>query len=353
MKWHTGDNSIAFGTPTLDATQTNCYSWTRSNVNRLLDLTRLDDFGCYREFDYVSSEVVANRSQASKWYQASGGSKIWAIRSDGQPITYQNTRVLLNTINHLVVPIGQNVSIYVGNEDGTSGIDFEGSQYGAFQTLPFVGTPTARKIAIFENCSFRYSGGQQLATGGSIIGRGVAIDSFYGACWFISCDNSHNISDGFNCHNSRGVSPCVMVTVNCTGSDFGGGPNGPLAFGGSNPSNNAWTLHESAIGADFAGRYILARGGAVKSIGTSKQLMAGTYIGSDLGDLHLGGTTPPSAFNMLEQTILWCYRTKADVSSNVNAYLAQNSAVINLLDHWPTRGAISASGIVYHNGSWA
>lgn len=324
----------SFTSPGKDATYTNTYSWTRSNVDRVMDIVNHDKYGHYNELLYVTTPAICNITPGS-WTQS--GSTLYVNRADGAAVTASNTRYYLTTVSPLILNAG--VSLYLGNEDGYSGFDFEGGFLGCL-VYSFSSAPTTKKIVVAENCTFRYAGGLL-----STSARGISAESLNGRSWFFNCDASHNITDGFNNHNGLSAANNGMVTVNCTAFNNGAGPNV------GQQSNNGWTSHENCMSADFGGRYEDNHGGTCRSINTSISLLAGTYVKNDQGDrMFTGGTLPPTAFQTDNTASYYCFRTKAEMAGGQFAYNANGAgANIYLRQTWPTRGITSGVGTI---GTW-
>lgn len=318
----------AFSAPSHDVTYTNTYSYARSSVNRVFDIANLDQYGHYKELTLVTSAAICNITPGS-WY--TDGVTLYINRADGAAVTNSNTRVYLQAA---VLLTGTNVNLYIGNEDGYSGFDFESGVTGSMNAT-YASPTTSKKIIVAENSTFRYSGGRS-----DSIGRGVALDSFYGWGWFFNCDASHNMTDGFNCHNTYSATATGIITINSTGVNNGIAPNASL----SQQSNNGWTSHDNCVGADFSGYYLNNRGGTCRSINTSVSLLAGTIAKNDLGDLAAGGASIPTAYQTDNTAKYYCFRTKADVSGGQIAYIATGTSTIYQRDVWPTRGITGNSG---------
>lgn len=321
-----------FSAPSKDATYTNIYSYARTNVNRVFDMVNLDRFGHYTELLYTPTAAQCNVTPNS-WSNNGGNTTVYINREDGIAATNANTRVFLSGVG--IIAINANVNVYMGSDDNISGFDIEGGQNGGFTAVPG-SLQTGRKIIVGENGSTRYSGGI-IDTGA----RGVAIDSFGGWAWFFNWDSSHNITDGFNCHNTYTSTYSGMFTVNCTGHNNGAGPN----IGQT--SCNGWTTHENCIGADFAGYYEGNHGGTCRSINSSISLLAGTYVKSDAGDRGTGGVLPPTAFQVDNTAVYYCDRTKADMPGGTIAYnTATSTAQIFQRNVWPSRAASGGVGTI-------
>jgi hypothetical protein len=270
-----------FTAPTLDATYTNTYSYTLTNVNMVCDRRNLNVDGNYIELTKVSTAALCNATQNS-W--ALEGGKIYIRRTDGSPVTTTNTRVLRSGVSTLILTAQTN--IFIGGLTSGDGFDFEGGAVGALGTnYPIAAVnPTAWKAVVACDSSFKYSGGAA-----DVQGRAVSIDGLHGLALFSNCRADASITDGFNFHTAIGNGALLhAVTVNCSSRDVGG--RGQI-------SCNNWTSHEAIPGVDVCGSYKRANGGAVRSVNTGKCWFVRTYVADDRGDASAGGIVPPSAFN--------------------------------------------------------
>jgi len=282
-------------------------------ISRVLDLTRVNEFGRPVELVKVANETVCNETPNS-YYE---GSALFMRRADGEQPTFSNTRVLRTAPNLMLT---SEVNFYLGSEDG-SPWTIEGS--ANVQTSPAVdpgvaifaiATPTnaALKAIVVESAVFRY-GGEQLATTPA---NGVTVEHWHGIAAFFNCGAHANAKDGFNLHNGLNAATTPLsLTVNCAGDD-----NGRKA-----QSCNGLTLHENCIAIDVAGRYVRGRGGTVHNIGTSKQYLLGTYVEGDLGDAAAGGNIPPAGVMLQNSAQLWAERTSVQMPAGTYAYWAKDT----------------------------
>lgn len=320
----------SFTAPSKDGTYTNTYSYARSSVERVVDIGNLDGNGHYMPLTLAPSAAVCNITPGS-WY--TDGTTLYIQRADGAAVTATNTRVYL-TAGNLTMGSATAVNLYIGSGDnGFSGFDFEGGQYGCL-TAGFSASPGTQKIIVAEYCTFRYAGGRV-----STSGNGVTLDTFYGWAWFFNCDVSRNQSDGFNAHNTSGTATMGIITVNCSGFDNG------LAQSkvSGTQSCQGWTSHENCMGADFAGRYEGSFGNGARSINTTVSLLAGTYVTKCQGDLVYGGGLVPAAFQTDNTAVYYCFRTKAEMQGGQYAYYAVGGTIY-LKQSWSSRAANCTNG---------
>lgn len=325
-----------FSAPAADATYPNTYKFTYANCTRVIDLVNVDRDGFFPDLKHVSSPAICNRTPGS-WHQ--DGTSIWLNRADGAAVTSANTRILRSAV--AVWRMTSPVSIYMGNEDGSSGFDTQGG-YSTGAGLDYRQTtlPASRKAVVVENSTFRYNGGIQ-----SIIhtGNGVGIHDLHGLALFANCDSSNNVGDGFgiqqaNVANAKGH----MVTVNCRAIKLGVG-SGVAAVA---QSANAYTLHKALLGVDFAGDYGRAGGGTVRNIEDSLMWAAGSRFGLDHGDAINGGGTPPTAVMMNNNAKCWLDRCEVDVPTGVYGFYVGASAAVRTRNMAPNRTMNFAGGTV-------
>ena len=329
-----------FSAPSKDGTFTNCYSFTAANCDRVMDLINLDNYGHYNDIPYVSTAAICNATPGS-W--AKVGSTVYVNRADGAAMTNTNTRWYYTTITPITVGTasGTGINFYMGTEDGGfSGFDVEGGQSGAF--LAYNTSPSGNKrVIVGEYCTYRYSGG---LVGTSA--ENIQINSWNGFAWFFNCDASKCLTDGFAAHNGYGAPLSGMVTVNCTAFTNGSGPNVGQV------SCNGWTTHESCIAADFGGYYKDGAGGLVRSIGSSISLLAGTTSENDKGDVSYGGATQPTAFFNGNTSTYYLFRPKAVVQGGQRAFCTSETAVMKIMQPWPTKGSTGGTGTISTVTSW-
>lgn len=316
-----------FSAPSLDPVQTNCYSYSLSNVDRVIDRTRIDADGFLVDLRSVASAAICNRTPGS-W--ALEGGKIYINRADGKAVTNANTRVLRSTGGtwRFDVP----VSVYVGADDSISGFDTQGGSLAAgFHYQPAT-KPAQMKAVVVERCTFRYCGGAVYS------GNGTTISDLHGIALFADCDASNNTKDGFSAGNSAGLnSEGHLLTLNCRSIVCGGG----LA-----QSCNGFTLHEDVVGADFAGQFARSSGGAVRCVADSLTWLVGSDIRNDRGDIVLGGTTPPGGVMANGNAQIWADRAHIAMPPAMAPVLADVGAAVRLRAMAPLRSAAQGTGTI-------
>ncbi|UDL14873.1 hydrolase [Arthrobacter phage Sarge] len=306
------------GTPTKDATQTNCYSYAVSSVNRVQDMVNFNAFGNQVEYQNVATAALCNATPNS-WNLTSG--TLYINRRDGAAVTNTTTRVFRPSTSCFT--FSNPVNIYIGGTAGNDGWDCEGgSNIGVLAA--FTNPPgTTRHVLIVKNSTFKYGGGVS-----DTVTRGVSVEGWQGLAWFSNCRADANQTDGFNFHNVYGATNRNGLTTNCTGYDNGRYPN---------QSNQGLTTHEDWVHVDIAGHYAGNHGGTVRCINTSKTWLAGTWVENDLGDQAYGGSVPPTAFRVDDTAVFWCDRTKVTMPAGGYSYVVSTgTAAIHKRDAWPS-----------------
>lgn len=274
-----------YSAPSADVTYTNTYSFATTNVDRVLDLTRLDRFGKLVELRNVPTAARCNVTPDS-WALVSG--TLYVNRSDGAAVTNANTRVLRQTG---VVQLDGAVNVFFGGASGNDGFDFMGGQAsGLFDAQTSSPSATAHAI-VAANSTFRFAGG---VTGTSA--RAANLESINGVCAFFNCGADAAATDGYNLHNTNSAASAGLITVNCTGYDNGRG---------TQTSCNGWTNHDISWGLDVAGDYQGNHGGTARSVNAAVAHFAGAYIADDMGDITNGGSIPPTAFRVDDTAEYW------------------------------------------------
>jgi hypothetical protein len=276
-----------------DATYTNCYTATRSNVGRVFDISTLDSYGDYTELTKVADATTCN-STAGSW--ALVGTTLYVHRADGAQVTNSNTRAYLSLAVN-TMPCGTK-NLYV------SGFDFEGGKDGVV-----VATSVATRNLVFDNCSAKYSG----ASGAPV--NGFAFQDTTGIVVCNSCTANANSSDGFNGHWTQGgASGLYMLNISCVGNDNG-------RFGST--SNNGLTWHDGIIGIDVNGTYSGNYGVNFHVIGASQGWAVGTVSTDSQGD---GASIGSIAVMSGNSTMLWLLGVTA--SSTDASLQAQGTSII-------------------------
>lgn len=261
-----------------DGTYTNTYSATRSNVQRVFDITATDEFGNYAELTPVASATLCNTTPGS-WY--SDGTKLYVRRLDGAAVTNTNTRAYLQA--------GCAVHKETGNHWYAKGFDLEG---GTDQGVAYIyGNTGVPRRSVWVNCSAKYAGGA-----GNLLKNGFGALDFHGLVAFFGCIGNANTADGFNAHYTPGTGYCCLLTVGCTGFD-----NGRF----TNQSNNGLTAHETVLAIDIGSEYGWNRGGTLRNIGTTQMWVVGSKIHDDQGDVSLGGAMTPTQVQVDNSAKLW------------------------------------------------
>ncbi|UAW09392.1 hydrolase [Arthrobacter phage Klevey] len=331
----TVSNGIASASYTFaaHATHTNTYyinPTPTGGVSRVLDLTRVDEFGNYRELVKVSSEAIANDTPGS--YHE--GLALYIHRHDGAAVTAANTRVLQTKSNFV---LSSEVNVYVGTEDGSpwviegSANSVAGVDPGAVLTYVAAPTNAASKAFVMENVRADFAGEP---TAGA---NSFTVDKWNGVAAYFNCQGNAPSKDGFNAHNGGNLATKMLVlTVNCSATDTGR----------SVQSCNGLTLHENVIGIDVAGRYLRGRGGTVHNIGASKHYLLGTHIDGDLGDINSGGGIHPNALRVADSAEVWAERVTINMPPGAFAYRAvSGTAKIHRRDCEPTRQPDAGPGV--------
>jgi len=299
-------------------------------VSRVLDLTRVDEFGNYRELTKVASDTLANETPNS-YYE---GTALYIHRADGSAVTSANTRVLI-TKNNFVLTSEKNV--YVGTEDGSPWV-LEGSANTASGTDPggvmaYILAPTnaASRAFVMENVRVDFAGEP---TAGA---NSYSIDRWNGVAAFFNCQGNAPTKDAFNFHNlGNAATKMLALTVNCSATDVGRGIQ----------SCNGLTMHENVIGIDVAGIYKRGRGGTVHNINNAKHYLLGTHVDGDLGDLNIGGNIYPTAILANNNAEFWCERVTMDMPPGAFAYrTVVSTAKIHRRNCEPTRQPDNGPGV--------
>lgn len=278
-------DSLTWG---ADATFTNTYSASRTNVDKVLNLTSTTANGDYAEMLYVATATLANTTPNS-WSQVSG--TVYVHRTGEEAVTNTNTRALLGNVD-VIRNTATPVSHYFGGTKPTSAWQLEGGRYGVLHS-----TGTFSGNIVGRNVKFSYSGGKvsTMANSAGFGNNGVKIDNMTGLFACINCNANANSNDGFNYHNTNGQ--LYAITINSVGKD-----NGREGW----VSNNGLTGHENVVSIDINGDYDGDYGGNVHFIGTSKLWGVGTKSYNSMGDTTLtGGGTNPAQFKTQDSAKMW------------------------------------------------
>lgn len=242
---------------TKDATYQNTTIAARSAVARVVNLLATDSFGDYTPLVKVADAATCNSTPGS---YAQVGSNVHVNRGDGAVATNANTRVYLTSGSLVDLGVGM-----VGKKWYMKGIDLEG---GGNASTVRVRQEATNVVAIFEDCSAKYSG----------MDGGGAQDAFAfeGAGLFVTdgCLVSSASKDAFNAHWLGDTQrKSFYLAIDCEGRQTGYTP--------ASTSNNGFTLHETCVGIDVNGHYHHSRGGTIRNINDSRMLALGTRISDD------------------------------------------------------------------------
>lgn len=294
----------SFSTPSLDATFTNCYKLTAlGSCDRIVDRWNFDQFGDYVELRYVATPAIANATPNS-W--SFSGTDVYVNRADLVAVTNVNTRAYRSGTESFTM-INQ-VSICLVGEDGASGFDMEGSNANGVVDVLITTPPGSVGCQVYSNCRFLQPGGRV-----NTVARAFSGNSFNGLIATFNCYFGGAQTDAANFHNTKGATKAMALTVNCTSLNTGRR---------GNQSCNALTYHEDVVGIDVCGNFTEAHGGAVRNIGTSKCLLAGTFVKNDRGDAVLGGggAFQPAAVVVDDTANIWADTVKIDMPSGTKAW---------------------------------
>lgn len=320
----------AYAAPSKDGTFTNTYSFALTNVERVLDLTRRDQYGDYVELTNVSTNAIANVTPNS-WNITAG--TIYIQRYDGAAVTNANTRILRATGG---TNVGLNsttqTNIYIGGQTSLDGFDLEGGSDG-FKTT-FTNYSSANGVAVLTNTSLKYAGGVV-----NTLGNCVSANSFNGVVAFFNVQANACASDGFNGHNNialtGGTAKMYMMTVNSAAFDNGRG---------ASQSNNCLTVHEDVTMLDVASWCWGNRGGSVRNINASKAYLLGTFVDNDLGDIANGGVQQPTAFRVENTGIVYADAVQSKMPASAYNFYAASGSFMYTKNIIPSRQPNAGNG---------
>lgn len=324
----TFDNYV---TPALDTVNTNCYKLTALGAcDRIVNRLSFDEWGDFVPFKNVATAAICNITPDS-W--ALVGTDVYVNRSDGLAVTNANTRAYRTASATFIVTT--QVNVFFGGNDGESGWDLEGSNGNAIVDF-LVPSPSATPgCCVFSNIRFVQAGGLVNTSA-----RSISCNGFNGLVALFNCHGAGAQTDCYNVHNNYSANKVMFLTVNCSSYNTG-------RYG--NQSCNAFTLHEDTIGIDVCGNFQNAHGGTVRNIGTSKCLLAGTFIQNDRGDAVLGGggSYQPAAVVVNDTAIIWADKVKIDMPSGTRAWVTNIAAgaTINRRDCFPVRQPDAGGGV--------
>lgn len=255
------------GTP--DATYTNCYLATRSNVARVFDIATINSYGDYTELTSVADAATCDTTPGS-WAQV--GSSLYVNRTDAAAVTNTNTRAYLIAGSAISLTAAHGFS---GKFAYLRGVNIEGGNNGVMEVTSLVGS-----VVVAESCSFKYGGAA------AYVYDNVPILDCQGLFAFKNCLFASSWKDGLNLHYTPWgtVRQTFCFTENCSSHDHGRG---------TSTSNQGITGHENVVGVDVNGNWTYGRGGTVRWI----------------NDSRLGAFGSASRFDLLDSTgdppILW------------------------------------------------
>lgn len=324
----TADSAVSWAP---DGTQTNTYSVTLANVNKILDLLNIDIYGKFVEIPFVTTPAICNRTPNSWSYS---GGVAYINRGDGAAATVTNTRLLRSTAANFSVT--NPISMYFGGVEAGSGFDFEGGQLAAFLYAPTT-VPGTFKAVVHDSTTFRYAGG---VNGGGTAqqANGAGINSVNGIALFFNCDASGNFADGFNVHNVTASGANVnWGTINCTGFDNGRPPA---------QSCNGWTQHENCTGFDFCGIFESNHGGTMRPINITLSWWVASQPRYDRGDVIFGGAIPPTAIYLNDTAQAWMDNVVPIMGAGQVSVRLSSGTQLHLRNMPPLRIAIQGTGTV-------
>jgi hypothetical protein len=333
-----------FAAPSPDGTQTNTYSWTVSNVNKIADRLNFDQFGNYVEYPFVASPAICNRTPGT-WSYAAG--VLYVNRIDGAAVTNANTRMYRSTVGS-PFRVTSPINFYIGGQTSADGCDLEGGAQGCVSYEPTT-LPAAMKACVIDNVTAKYAGGFALnasnppstAEAGA---NGISINSVHGIAAVFNSRADANAADGFNCHNNKFAGASTnFVTVNCSGYNNG---RSSVLLSTPTTSCNGWTIHEDVVGADFGGVYRNNRGGTIRPIGTSISWLVATVAANDLGDIPLGGNLPPTAIRVDDTAQLFGDSVTIDMPMGTAAVSTTANASAYFRNMAPFRANLTGAGTV-------
>lgn len=264
---------------TLD--QGTTYRATRAGSRRAIRLDTVDQDGLFPDYTWVV-DLATCRATPGSWY--TDNTTTYVNRADGAAVNDANTRILLTVGSTSPLPMTTSGNMYV------SGFDFSGN-------TPCILFGNAGGRFVAEDCTFRYSAGDDgIIVGTTGLRNGVSMGNIEAAA-FIRCDASANQVDGFNSHASSGTQAFVF-TMDCTGFNNGR----PRA-----QSCNAFTTHDGGKWIDLRGIAARNAGGQVAIVqdGTAMWCID-TLCYDSRGDQIYGGTVPPSDFLVDQGSVGGC-----------------------------------------------
>lgn len=235
-------------TYTQDSTYTNCYTATRSNVLKIVQISADENL----LLNPASSASDCDNTPGS-WYKDSSNKLYVHLFFDEIP-TFNNTVVLLkyNLPTFEVPNTYQNTKLYL------EGITFMG---GNPCTLKVTNTSTYTDARIYaKDCKFIGAWSDDLSYD--------AVSVLGATAYFVNCEAAYSSKDGFNYHKANGV-VCKFIEISCKGCN-----NGIDGFAESIEAcwQNGSTAHEGSYGIRIDGIYY-------------------NNYGANVADVHEGTTT--------------------------------------------------------------
>jgi hypothetical protein len=283
----TGSTLTWPGSP--DPSFPNTYLVTRSNGSRVIYLGSTDANGDYLEIPQLADAAAVNASSYG-WAQVGTNTQIQIRLPGGVAPTNSNCRVMLKTINNLVLG-ATSKDMYL------SGIDLQG---GSGAGVAMNAAATLNFIAV--DCSAKFAGDSAAAV------NGFKLDFITGLAALVRCVAACNEVDGINTHWSPGgTSGIYTLTIDCIGRNNGRD---------TATSCNGLTSHDGAISIDVNGQYFGNYGGNVVPIHTCQVWGLGTYAHDSNGDTSHGGSITPQDFNTKNTAKMWLQNCRSAVSTN-------------------------------------
>jgi len=259
----------------------NLWAIARTNLGRIYSVKYCDfGTGLPREYVAVGSVALCN-SQPGTLY--TDGTNVYLHPINAEAPTNTNTRVCLNVFTLGMPSIVTPFNFFMFGVTGGDYMESWGGIYAGYSTLPTVDKVFAVRDVVSMSAN-------------TTAHRNFATDAWRGLTYFKDCSSAYSTTDSFNFHNSLSSVGCYTLTINCSS----------LVSGvGSQVSCNGLTLHEDVVSIDVAGEYDLAQGGVVRNINTTKQLLAGTKIKRDRGDIAQGGAVVPTCVMADDSAQIW------------------------------------------------
>lgn len=277
---------------------------------RAIDTAYVDAQGVHRDLEWRDTPSQVNAERGT-WTLNAGN--LYIRRHDDRLATSRNTKVFS--------PGNPNFFIQTESDVYVENLRFLGGRGNGVVTVANEIVGQTGTLVVFNKVEASY-GGFDIETGapGTDNTNGFAVTNFNGFTMFFDCKAHGNKKDGFNFY-AGAADNRYTLNVNCEAYD-----NGRWEA----LTCNGWTLHESMIGIDIAGRYSRSRGGTVNNVGTSLSYCFGTVSTDDYGDIDWGGTTPVSQFMTQTDAKMWCDHTM--VAGTGYGYVARGTSQMFVRD---------------------